>query len=159
MRTLLDSYFYPILYYNSTIWLHPEINCVMKQKLLSISACALRSCLMNFNSMISFEKIHEQNKKCTPAQIMAYQAALKLHKTLNFELPNFEIVTVLDQMILSSRQTMFQILRNNSTKIGMNTTANKLYQITKMIPLSSLLFTFVHYKKLMKILFLKYGKT
>ena len=90
---------------------------------------------------------------------MAYQAALKLHKTLNFELPNFEIVTVLDQMILSSRQTMFQILRNNSTKIGMNTTANKLYQITKMIPLSSISFTFVHYKKLMKIIFLKYGKT
>ena len=102
----------------------------MKQKLLSISACALRSCLMNFNSMISFEKIHEQNKKCTPTQIMAYQAALKLHKTLNFELPNFEIVTVLDQMILSSRQTMFQILRNNSTKIGMNVTDGMKHYVT-----------------------------
>ena len=138
---------------------HFQCYAIFFKQLLSISACALRSCLMNFNSMISFEKIHEQNKKCTPAQIMAYQAALKLHKTLNFVLPNFEIVTVLDQMILSSRQTMFQILRNNSTKIGMNTTANKLYQITKMIPLSSLLFTFVHYKKLMKIIFLKCGKT
>ena len=39
--------FYSILYYNTTIWLTPEISTVTKQNLLSISANALRSCLMH----------------------------------------------------------------------------------------------------------------
>ena len=90
---------------------------------------------------------------------MAYQASLKLHKTLNFDLPSFETITVLDQMPFSSRQTMFLIFRINATQIGMNTTANKFYQLSNKIPLSSLPLSFVLYKKLMKLLFLKYGKT
>ena len=47
---------------------------------------------------------------------------------------------------LSSRQTMFQIFRNNATKTGMNSTANKHYQLSNKIPLSSLSLTFVHYE-------------
>ena len=76
MRTLLDTYFYSVLYYNSCIWLVPEIGSEMKQKLLSILACALRSCIANNNSVVSFERIHEINRKCTPPQIMLYQSAL-----------------------------------------------------------------------------------
>ena len=83
---------------NAVIWLQPEIGPLMKQKLLSISACALRSCLTNSNNVISFKKIHEINKKCTPSQIMLYQAANNLHKTFNFEVPNFEAITVLEQL-------------------------------------------------------------
>ena len=131
----------------------------MKQKLLSISACALRTCLMNNNTSVSFEKIHELNKKCTPIQIMSYQAALSLYKTINFEVPDFEAITVLNQMTVSSRQTSFIIFRNNSTRIGMNTTSNKFYQLTNKITLNSLGLTFAHYKKLMKIQFLKFGNT
>ena len=159
MRTLLDSYFYSVLYYNAVIWLQPEIGCAMKQKLLSISACALRTCLMNNNNVRSFEKIHELNKKCTPIQIMSYQAALLLYKTINFEVPDFEAITVLNQMTGTSRQTSFIIFRNSSTRIGMNTTSNKFHQLTDKIYLNSLGLTFVHYKKLMKIRFLKFGNT
>ena len=158
MGTLLDSYFYSVLYYNSVIWLQPEINSIMKQKLLSISACALRSCLI-LTVLFPLKKSKNITKKSTPSQIMAYQASLKLYKTLNFDLPSFETITVLDQMPFSSRQTMFLIFRINATKIGMNTTANKFYQLSNKIPLSSLSLSFVHYKKLMKLLFLKYGKT
>ena len=68
MRTLLDTYFYSVLYYNSVVWLIPEIGPLMKQKLLSISACALRSCLSLNNCEISFERIHVLHKKCTPAK-------------------------------------------------------------------------------------------
>ena len=46
MRTLLDANFYSVLYYNSVIWLTPNLSPDLKQSLLSISACALRSCLM-----------------------------------------------------------------------------------------------------------------
>ena len=41
----------------------------------------------------------------------------------------------------------------------MNTAANKFYHITKMIGLDKLNFGFVHYKKIMKMQFLKYGNT
>ena len=146
-------------YYNAVIWLQPEIGSVMKQKLLSISACALRSCLNCPNDVISFERIYEINKKCTPTQIMKYQAALSLHKMLNFELPNFEAITVLSQMAFTPRQTVFIIFRDNHTRIGMNTSSNKFYQLTGKISLISLELNFILFKKQMKIQFLKYGKT
>ena len=79
------------------------------------------------------------------------------HKKINFEIPDFEAITVLNLMTVSSRQTMFLIFRNNSTKIGMNTTANKFYQLTGKIALNSLGLSFVNFKKLMKAQFLKYG--
>ena len=43
--------------------------------------------------------------------------------------------------------------------IGMNTTANNFYYLTSKINLESPNFSFVHFKKIMKVLFLKYGKT
>ena len=45
MRTLLDSYFYSVLYYNANIWLTPDLNSVMKHDLLAISANGLRACI------------------------------------------------------------------------------------------------------------------
>ena len=45
MRTLLDSNFYLILYYNAVIWLTSDLNAQLKQDLLSASANALRLCI------------------------------------------------------------------------------------------------------------------
>ena len=64
----------------------------------------------------------------------------------------------IELMTVTSRQTMFHIFRNNSTKIGMNTTANKFYQLSGKISLNKLGLSFVNFKKLMKTQFLKYGK-
>ena len=47
MRLLLDSYFYSVLYYNAVVWLTPELSSTLKQHLLSVSANALRSCMMS----------------------------------------------------------------------------------------------------------------
>ena len=159
MRTLLDANFYSILYYNSVIWLTPELNATLKHNLLAISANAIRSCLMYGRHELSFEKMHAKVKKCTPSQIMLFQASLNLHKILNQDLVSFETVTVLNQMICTRRQVYFEILRDNNCKIGMNTTANKFYCLSGKVGLISLNYSFVHFKKLMKIQFLKYGKT
>ena len=160
MRMLLDSNFYSVLYYNSVIWLTPNITSDLKQNLLSVSACALRSCLDHVGPSISFDVIHKIHRKCTPKQIMLYQISLNLHKLLNTDGPiTSELVTVLDQIICGRRQLRFEIYRNFQGKIGMNTTANKLFFINNRITLDSLNLSFVHYKKIMKILFLKYGKT
>ena len=133
----------------------------MKHDLLAISANALRAC-MSINTLdLSFERLHVLNKKCTPTQIMLYQLSLSLFKLYNIESSDidFETITVIDQMILTSRQINFQILRNNRRKIGLNTTANKLYHISNLIGLERLNFEFVHFKKISKVQFLTYGKT
>ena len=161
MRILLDSQFYSVLYYNSVVWLTSDLNSPMKQNLLSISANALRSCVIRVNSDVSFENIHKNCKKCTPNQITLYQSSLKLFKTLNENIDDltFEQVTVFDQIRCSTRQLNFEIERNNAFKIGMNTTSNKFYSLSKLISLGMLNLTFVHFKKLAKLQFLKYGKT
>ena len=41
----------------------------------------------------------------------------------------------------------------------MNTMANKFYHISKLIGLDKLNYGFLHYKNVMKIQFLKFGKT
>ena len=161
MRTLLDSNFYSILYYNSVIWLTPSLNSSLKQNLLSISAKALRSCIKNDGFEISFVNIHKNSNKCTPNQIMLYQIALNLHKLINdLDDPlNFDQIELLEQIVCTRRQLRFEIHKNNNVKIGMNTVANKLYHVSNLIGLDMLNLGFVHFKKLAKIQFLKNGKT
>ena len=67
-------------------------------------------------------------------------------------------VTLMDQIICTGRQLNFQILRNSNSKIGMKTTTNKLYHLNNQIGLNMLNLSFVHYKKLAKIQFLKNEK-
>ena len=158
MRILLDSNFYSVMYYNSVVWLTPNLSSEMKQSLLSLSANALRSCL-NLDYDLSFDNVHKISKKCTPKQIMMYQISLNLHKVLNSPLLTTEIITVFEQSVFTPRQVNFEIFRTNQTKIGLNTVANKFYHITKLIGLDKINLDFVHYKKIMKLQFLKYGKT
>ena len=49
-------------------------------------------------------------------------------------------------------------MRKFNTKIGMNTTANKLYHLNNLIRLNMLNLNFVHYKKIIKLQFLKHGE-
>ena len=161
MRTLLDSNYYSILYYNAVIWLTPSLRADLRHNLLAASACALRSCLMSDGFDISFVNLHRIHEKCTPEQITLYQMSLKLHKLLN-EHENqlsFEHITIMDQIVCTGRQLNFKIMRNFRTKIGLNTTANKLYPLNNQISWDRLNMNFVHYKKLAKIQFLKNGKT
>ena len=77
---------------------------------------------------------------------MMYQIALSFLKTVNyFNFPsNLEHATVIDQVICTSRKLRFQISRKNSSKIGMNETANKFYYITNLIGLEMLGLRFVY---------------
>ena len=49
--------------------------------------------------------------------------------------------------------------KNFQGKIGMNTQANKFCHVSNMIGLDLLNLGFVHYKKVVKVQFLKFGKT
>ena len=92
---------------------------------------------MNEGFDVSFVNLHKMHKKCTPEQIMLYQMSLKLHKLLN-EHDNhlsFEHITLMDQIVCTSRQINFQTFRKCNTKIGLNTTASKLFPLNNMIGL------------------------
>ena len=161
MRTLLDSYFYSILYYNAQIWLTPEISVNCKHDLLTVSSLALRTCI-NFPSRdVSFINLHKQCQKSTPEQFMMYQLSINAYKSINenVEVPTLELVRLLDQIIFPRRQTLLDTLRNNRFKIGMNTNANKVYHIRKQIVLEKLSWSFPRFKKHMKLQFLKFGNT
>ena len=84
-----------------------------------------------------------------------------MHKNVNHkDFPDtFEQITIADQSICTRRQLKFMIFKNNRNKIGMNMTANKLYQISNLISFDMLNLTFVPFKKLAKIQFLKFRKT
>ena len=92
---------------------------------------------------------------------MSFQMSIHLFKTINaiqFYCTS-EHALLLNNIVCTGRQLKFEIIRNNKTKIGMNTISNKFFHISKLISLDLLNISFVHFKKIMKIQFLKYGKT
>ena len=134
------------------MWLTTSLCPVMKQLLLSVSAKALRTCI-NLSYDVFFENVHKISKKCTPKQITLYQISFKLYKVLNDPILKIETIKVMEQSLFTGRQMNFEILRDNRTKIGMNSLANKFYHITKMIGLEKLNLSFIHYQKIVKIQF------
>ena len=117
--------------------------------------------MMDLISRLTIYISPTKNKKCTPTQIIYYHIALSLHKTLNFDECNlsFELITVLEQLVCTRRQVLFQIFRNSNYKIGFNIAANRFFYLNNKIGLEPLNLNFVKFKKVVKILFLKYGKT
>ena len=90
---------------------------------------------------------------------MLYQLSLQLFKAFNSDDRRREWVALTEQIICTRRQTKFEFYCDNRFKIGRNTTVNKLLPINKMIDLSDLNVSFVHFKRLMKKRFLLYGNT
>ena len=85
----------------------------------------------------------------------------KLYKVLNeptFEC-SMEYVRVVEQIVCPQRQSLFRIFKNNNYRIGLNTTSNKFFYLNDLVMLDSLSYNFLHYKRVMKVQFLKYGKT
>ena len=92
---------------------------------------------------------------------MMYQIALNLFKTLNENSVTIstELARVLHQVVCTRRQIMFEIHKTNRSKIGMNANKNNLSHISKLIVMDKLSWSFVLFKKHMKIQFLKFGNT
>ena len=54
---------------------------------------------------------------------------------------------------------MFELCRNNKSKIGLNSNENKSYHVSKQIVLEKFNWNYSRFKKHMKIQFLKFGNT
>ena len=134
LLNLVTSNFYSILYYNSEIWHLPTLKPSLKQKLLSTSAKALKVC-KNFDSMTSFNYIHTSCKRASPEQMMKYKMALCLFKLYNQEYNSIEFLLLNFNQVLTTRQTTFKLIKNNRTRVGLNSLANRLYLLNGFIPL------------------------
>ena len=102
----------------------------------------MKTCMYYPDGMISFENIHSMNKRAMPDSIMHYKAALQLHKLYNITRtnPSLDWISLNIDQILTTRQTVFQILKSNKTKVGLNILTNRFAQLLNgKIPLQWLL--------------------
>ena len=135
---LVTSNFYSILYYNSEIWHLDSLNSNLKQKLLSSSAKAIKTCAKCNTQDISFLRLHEMFNRATPENYLKYRHALTLHKTLWRDTKSLEFAALNINIILTSRQSHFASIKSNRLKVGLNAIANRFYILNKRIPLCEL---------------------
>ena len=133
---LITSNFYSILYYNSEIWHLPSLKRVLKQKLLSSSAKAIKICAKFDTGDISFINIHKMYKRASPDNFLLYKHALALYKLFWSRDLSMEFIALNFNSIITSRQVNFIELTDNKRKVGINALANRFRQLNNRIPLS-----------------------
>ena len=125
-----------LLYYNSKIWHIPNLKTVLKKKLTSISAKAIKTCMFYPDRMISFENTHKMNNRALPESVMTYKMALQLYRLYNANDMSLDWNSLNFIQILTTRQTVFIISKTNKTKVGLNTLANRFSILKGHIPLT-----------------------
>ena len=112
--------FYSILYYNSEIWHIPNLKPELKQKILSASANALKISQRNPDPMESYINVHNNCKRALPNQMMEYKHSILLHKIFNNQQPVMDWIELTFNQALTTRETFFNSVKSNKTKIGNN---------------------------------------
>jgi hypothetical protein len=122
---LITSNYYSILYYNSEIWQIPS-NCYnSKRNLFSASATALKICTPSYDLNMSYQTLHEINKRATPAQIMNYKLSIQLFKTYNSESNTCEWLSLFFNQIFSPRCEYVNFFDLSTYKLGKNYLPNR----------------------------------
>ena len=85
LKGLLTSNYFSVLYYNNEIWHLPTLCPILKQKLMSASANAIKLCLTKLPTHTSFDAIHSianKSNSSTKANIQAFTSTVQ---TLQFK--------------------------------------------------------------------------
>ena len=135
---LLTSNFYSILYYNSEIWHIPNLKQELKQSLLSASANALKISQRLPDPMESFINVHKNCNRALPNQLMNFKHSILLHKLFNNHSPSMDWVELNLNQAITSRESNFNLLKSNKTKIGNNLLSNRLTILNKKVKLDDL---------------------
>ena len=146
LLTFITSNFYSVLYYNSEIWHLPSLKGILKQKLLSSSAQAIKCCVKYCTRDVSFVNLHAMYNRATPDQFMLYKNAISLFKLYNGTDYTIEWAALNFNQILTSRQTKFMTIKANKRKVGINAIANRLNGLNNKIPFSWLNLSYVTFK-------------
>ena len=118
LKGLLTSNYYSVLYYNSEIWHLPTLSPILKQKLLSASANALKLCLTALPQNTSFETIHTLAKRGNPTQISNYKHALQLYKLFNSSNMSDDWIQLNLQQQFNGRNDNIQFFNVSNYKVG-----------------------------------------
>ena len=154
---LVTSNFYSILNYNSEIWQLPSLKVTRKQNLLSASAKALKICVRLADRETSFINLHVMCKHATPLQMMRYKLAFCLFKLYNLDYNSIEFLYLNFNQVLTGRQLKFKCIKDNKSKVGLNTPTNRFHTINDLIPLNWLNMSNETYKVHCKKLFLDFN--
>ena len=155
LTQIITSNFYSVLYYNSEIWNIPTLNFELKQRLLSVSASALKICTPSYHDRMSFAELHKINSRATPNQMCEYKHALLLHKLVNLEQPGSDWVDLNFQQNFNNRSSTFKFVKTNNYKIGLNLLCNRLTCVDGKINFDWMSSGFESYKVQCKNVFLK----
>ena len=123
---LLTSNFYSVLYYNCEVWLSQELRGQIKQQILAASAYALKIINNVSDLRISYQQLHNQEKRATPMRFAKYKLALQLYKIYNKVDENNDWIDMNDQQNFNARNEYFHINDVSRTKVGRNIMCNRL---------------------------------
>ena len=132
---IITSNFYSLLYYNSEIWYTKSLNANLKQQIFASSARALKLSLHYPPELTNYMTLHKKTKRATPEMYNEYKLSLMLFKLYNECIPNLEWVNLNFQLVTMSRQTHFCCIKNNNSKIGLQTLTNRFHCLNNKIPL------------------------
>ena len=156
LTSLVTSNYYSILMYNSEIWYSTNLKESDKHNLFVASAKALKMCLHYPKDNISYIEMHKSTKRATPEMYNVYKCAIQLFKLFNETNQTDEWCHLNLNIINTSRQKFFEIKLTNRTRIGLNSTCNKLHQLNGKIPLNWLNLSLNNFKLKCKNKFLTF---
>jgi hypothetical protein len=121
---------------------------------VSASARTIRIALHYPDTIISFVELHQMVKRATPEMFRMYKLFLLLYRTFNEQIPVNDWLSLNFDQANTSRQTNFNIRKNNQLMVAMNILNNRFYELNNVIPLDWLNMSIDHFKISFKNLFL-----
>jgi len=145
-----------MLYYGAPIWLSRNLHDVNKRKLMSASAGLIRSCLNKSDwSMVSFSDLHQLAGKATPMMMADYYQAMSLKSIMDNGSPTL-VWTKLQVNCRISRRSGGITFGNESRNLsGKHNFANRVFHISKKLPIGWENMTTSMFKKTAKDLFIR----
>ena len=113
---------------------------------MSASANALKICSTWTNENVSFESLHNTNKRATPIKMSMYKLAIQLFKLYNSENSTPDWIDLNLQQNFNGRSTKFLVSNCAKYKIGSNLLVNRLSALHNTIELSWLNLSLNSYK-------------
>ena len=94
---------------------------------------ALKICVSHYDSSISFDKLHELQRRATPTKMMCYRLAVQLYKVYNARMMNDDWIDLNFQQNFNDRNNHVQINDVSKLRFGRNTLMNRLNCINNKI--------------------------
>jgi hypothetical protein len=133
LKKLATSLFYSRLYYGAEIWLQQSLNVNNERKLNSVSKAMLDIVSKNKGQKIPFEQLHYKLNQPTPRMWANYASSKALHNTSTSTIPESIIHTLTMNSLTNTRFKGQLFTSTEKTKIGRNSLANRVGEISKVM--------------------------